>query len=77
MATELGKKVTYTERIAHIKLLNQKVIYHKSTAQKMKFFINDFFSKCDQICSFLRVWSHLLRKSLMKNFIFCAVHKFS
>ena len=26
---------------------------------------------CDQIRSFLRIWSHLLRKSLMENFIFC------
>ena len=43
------------------------------TAQKMKLSINDFFSKCDQIRSFLRIWSHLLKKSLMENFIFCAV----
>ena len=42
-------------------------------AQKMKFSINNFFSKCDQICSFLGIWSHLLKKSFMKNFIFCAV----
>ena len=39
----------------------------------MKFSIKDFFSKCDQICSKLRIWSHLLKKSLMENFIFCAV----
>ena len=39
----------------------------------MKFSIKDFFSKCDQIRSFLQIWSHLLKKSLMKNFIFCAV----
>ena len=39
----------------------------------MKFFIKDFFSKCDQIRSFLRIWSHLLKKYLMENFIFCAV----
>ena len=43
------------------------------TAQKMKFSIQDFFRKCDQIRSFLRIWSHLLQKSLMENFIFCAV----
>ena len=43
------------------------------TAQKRKFSIKDFFSKCDQNCSFLRIWSHLLNKSLMENFIFCAV----
>ena len=45
------------------------------TAQKMKFFITDFFSKCDQIRSFLLIWSHLLKKSLMENFIFCTVCK--
>ena len=39
----------------------------------MKFFIKDFFSKCDQIRSLLRIWSHLLKKFLLKNFIFCAV----
>ena len=33
---------------------------------KMKFSIKDFFS-------FLRIWSHLLKKSLMKNLIFCAL----
>ena len=43
------------------------------TAQKMKFSIKDFFSKCDQIRRKLRIWSHLLKKSLMENFIFCAV----
>ena len=40
----------------------------------MKFPIKDFFSNCDQIRSFLRIWSHLLKKSLMENFIFCAVY---
>ena len=38
----------------------------------MKVSIEDFFSKCDQIRSFLRIWSHLLKKSLIENFIFCA-----
>ena len=40
------------------------------TAQKMKFSIKDFFSKCDQIRWKLRVWSHLLKKSLMENYFF-------
>ena len=39
----------------------------------MKFSINDFFSKCDQIRRNLRIWSHLLNKFLMENFTFCAV----
>ena len=45
------------------------------TAQKMMFSIRDFFSKCNQICRFRRVWSHLLKKSVMENFIFCAAMK--
>ena len=43
------------------------------TSQKMKFSIKDFFSKYDQICRKLRIRSHLLKKSSMENFIFCAV----
>ena len=41
--------------------------------KKMKLSIQDFINKCDQICSFLQIWSHLLKKSLMESFIFCAV----
>ena len=36
----------------------------------MKFSTKNFFSKCDQIRRKLRIWSHLLEKSLMENFIF-------
>ena len=43
------------------------------TAQKMNFSIKDFFRKCDHVLNFLRIWLHLLKKSLMENFIFCAV----
>ena len=39
------------------------------TAQKMKFLMTDFFSK-------KRIWSHLLKKSLMEDFIFCALSLF-
>ena len=44
----------------------------KYTVQEMTFSIKDFFGKCDQICSFQPIWSHLLKKSFMENFI-CAV----
>ena len=37
---------------------------------KSEVFFMDFFSKTDQIHSFLRIWSHLPKKSLMENFIF-------
>ena len=42
--------------------------------QKMKFSFRDFFSKCDQVCSLLRIWSQLLKKSLTEYFTFCAVN---
>ena len=42
-------------------------------AQKMKFFMKDFFCKHDQIHWKLRIRSRLLKKSLMENLIFCAV----
>ena len=45
----------------------------RKNCKKMKFSIQDSFNKYEEICSFLRIWSHLLKKSLMKNFSFCAV----
>ena len=52
----------------------RKYFLESFTAQKIKFSIKDFFSKCNQIHSKLRIWSHLLKKPLMENFIFCAVY---
>ena len=43
------------------------------TAQKNKFSIKNFFSKRDQIRRELWIWSHLLKKSLMENLIFCSI----
>ena len=40
-------------------------VWRSLNAQKMKISIKDFFSKCDP---------HLLKKSLMENFIFCRVY---
>ena len=39
----------------------------------MKFCIKNFFSKYDQSCKKLWIWSHLLKKLLMQNFIFWTV----
>ena len=47
------------------------------TAQKMKFSIKHIFSKCNQTGRKLRIWLHFLDKSLVENFILCAVHTFS
>ena len=47
------------------RLMTKKKLYHKyltDTAQKIKFSINNFFSKCDQIRSFLQICSHFLKK---------------
>ena len=44
------------------------------TAQKTKFSIEDFFSKCGQIWRKLQIWSHLLKKFIFEKFVFCAVY---
>ena len=54
-------------------ILNRMTAAFCDTAQKMKFSIKDFVSKCDKIRRKLRIWLRLLKKSLMENFIFCAV----
>ena len=54
----------------------RKSIFSSSpfTAQKKKeISIKDLFSKCNQIRRKQQIWSHLLKKSLMENLIFCAV----
>ena len=49
-------------------------VFNTITAQKMKFSMKGFFNKCDQVRRKLRIWLHLLKKYLMENFIFRAVH---
>ena len=56
--------------IFSMRLDDRKDIQH-CTKNEVSF--KDLFSKCDQIRTFLRIWSHLLKKSLKENFIFCAV----
>ena len=66
----------FTISVTVIKKLNCKkhsLICNNVTAQKIKFSIKDFFSKCDQIGRLLRLWSCLLKKFLTENFIFCPV----
>ena len=43
---------------------------YKRQYKKMKVSIENFFSKCDQIHKKLWIWSHFLKKSLMKIFNF-------
>ena len=47
-----------------------------ATAQKMKFSIKNFFSKCDQIRSFLGIWSHLLKNPWWKTYFFVQCKRF-
>ena len=49
------------------------LIINSFRAQKMKFAIKNFVSKCNQIRNFLRIWSHLLKKYLVENFILCVL----
>ena len=47
---------------------------NEHSTKNVHFSIKDFFSKCDQIRRKLRIWSHLLKKSLlMENLIYCKV----
>ena len=43
------------------------------TTQKMKFYIKDFFSKSHLICRKPQIWTYLLKKFLIENFMFYAV----
>ena len=57
------------------KSLTQRNLYYSETwecliAKKMNFFIEDFSIKCNQIHREMRIWSHLLKKSLKGNIIF-------
>ena len=65
-------------KIAHLDMGYNKILWTSwVAAQKMKFSIKDFVSKCEQIriSVFLRIWSHLREKTLTKNFVFCALLK--
>ena len=52
------------------------LIYTWYTVQTMKISIKDFFIKCDQIRRNQRIWSNLLKKSLMEKFHFLCSDNF-
>ena len=78
-ASEKKKKLVILVKLSTKKAIivflffNAHLLDKSFTSQKMKFSIKDFFSKCDQIRRKVQIWSHLLHKSLMENFTFCAV----
>ena len=42
-------------------ILSYSMLKNSHLAQNLKFSIKDFFSKCDQVHSFLRIWSSILK----------------
>ena len=48
-------------------------VFSKPHCTKKEVFIKNFFSKCDQVHKKLRIWPHLLKKSVIENFIFFVV----
>ena len=72
------RQTSTTKRCWSVKSLITHVTPHLSQilllhCSKMKFSVTGFFSKCDQIRCFLRIWSYLPKKFLTENFLFCAV----
>ena len=55
--------------------LTATLMFTSATVQTMKFFIKNLFSKCDQIRSFVWIWSYLLKNHIyfIENLILCAV----
>ena len=70
MVGDFNKETNYQDMLLLTSVFIGANSFVPSTAQIMKFSMKDLFSKCDQK---LRIWSHLLKKSLMENFIFSAV----
>ena len=50
-------------------LESHEISLQEDAAQKVNISINQSFSRCEQIRRKLCIWSHLLNKSLMGNFI--------
>ena len=65
---------TVTDPTANISW-TQPFVKENSVHKNWSFSIKDFFSKFDQIHRKLRIWSHLLKISLMENFIFFTLMK--
>ena len=72
LKSPMGKVATQGETSAYVQI--SQWMDSITIAQTIKFFITNFFSKCNQIPKKLRIWSHLLKKSVMENLIFCTVH---
>ena len=62
--------------LEHFQILRKVYNTLQPTVQKGKVFHLRFFQEMWPNPNKLQIWSHLLRKSLMENFIFSAVRKF-
>ena len=58
-------KMSVIRKFPDFKTNHAANLVHKDQCTK-----NEVFSKCEQIRRKLQIWSHWLKKSLMKNFIF-------
>ena len=69
---KLRKQISFKQRVLTLTVsrVSGWKLFLEKNLQITKFFVKDFFSKCDQIRWKLRIWS---KKSLMENFIFCGV----
>ena len=72
--TKYSKNIFRNSCFCIVRKCMKSYVWTSCYCTKMKFYFKDFFSKCDQIRRKPRIWSHLLKKSLMENFIFCAVY---
>ena len=73
LCDELGSHFRDVFTIPYQTSMTEQCTIWLYTTQKIKFSIKGFFSECDQIRKKLWIWPRLLKKSLMENFIFCAV----
>ena len=55
-------------RLKWVKEGNKEGHINSSAQKNPKFSFKDWLSKCDQIRKKLRIWSYLLKESLMENF---------
>ena len=51
-----------SRNVNHVYQIYKNIVYH--TPLKTPENLTDFFTKCDQIRSSLRIWSHLLKNTL-------------
>ena len=53
--------------------IRQEIRYQLNSAQPIHYTKNEVFHEGDQTLSFRQIWSQLVKKSLLKKFIFCGV----